>query len=184
MSLFYSCFRDYLADLDGRSLGVLLDPTSPDNQSFAYSTNHHQIRSVVNKELYGINSFRGGITEKGQKAWMDAVIAYWEVVYELERGDTARRLGEDGDLGYWGRAYLKQSNFTTCVSPAFPAENEGADHWIVRYQEASRTVGGPTGCSRCCTPHAEPSGASPSWRTKRIRWKERWRINWKTRPGT
>ena len=114
-TLFSTTFRNCLAAQDGGGLGIVLNPTRSETHSFAYSSNHAQIRSTIQNELYGITSFRVGITDKGQKAWVDAIVAYWEVVYELERGHTGRQLGEDGDLGYWGRAYQKQCYYATCV---------------------------------------------------------------------
>ncbi|KAI5810314.1 hypothetical protein BZA77DRAFT_335733 [Pyronema omphalodes] len=129
MSFFYNSFRNYLATADGRGLGDLLSPTSSDHNSFAFSTNHSQIRSQVQNELYGISSFRNGITDKGKNGWIDAVVAFWEVVYELERGDTGRRMGEDGDLGYWGRAYAKQSVYTTVIARGFTSH--GWPNWLL-----------------------------------------------------
>ena len=110
---FSHTFRTYLGNQDGRSLSSLLSPSNPENHSFAYVTNHAAVRSLTSKELTGVASYRISITDKGQKAWVDVIAAFWEVVYEIERGDTGRQTGEDGELGYWGRAYAKQSNFTT-----------------------------------------------------------------------
>ncbi|KAA8910791.1 hypothetical protein FN846DRAFT_904746 [Sphaerosporella brunnea] len=132
MSIFYSSLRSYLTHLDGRALGSLLNPTNPDNHSFAYSSNHYSIRKTVEKELSGISSFRNGITDRGQRAWVDVVVSFWEVVCELERGNTGRAVVDDGsglELGYWGRAYTKMSAYTTTVSRGFI--NSGWQNWLL-----------------------------------------------------
>jgi hypothetical protein len=99
----------------------LLNPLNADNQSFAFSSNHVSIRKTVEKELSNISSFRNGITDKGQKAFVDVVVAFWEVVYELERGDTGP--------GYWGRAYQLQNAYATAVARAFT--NGGWQNWLL-----------------------------------------------------
>lgn len=118
--------RSALVGQNALLLGTLFNPTNSDySRSFAYSSNAAQINEVVRRELGSLRS--AGFTNNGKEIMIETVVAFWNVVYELERsGVTTHR---EHDEGYWPKVYAAQRTVMGLVCRGF--NTGGWANWML-----------------------------------------------------
>ncbi|KAI5843883.1 hypothetical protein DFP73DRAFT_527139 [Morchella snyderi] len=113
MSALYKQFRLALKTQNGQALGAVFSPRNADISSFAFSTNHANVRRDIEYELMQLPA-------KSRPAWVEAFIGLWKVAYTLER---------DEEPGAWARAYEGQKETMLAVVRGY--QNASWPHWTL-----------------------------------------------------